>query len=121
MHVSAFCKAETLRFVLTDALCFPSLDIDDCDARSHCCQQDCYNYPGGYECVCYAGYRLNTDGCGCDGKQQCLAGLRSAKKERHWLSPFALQYCVSDSYRHGCVGPSTSPVMPGFTITLNLL
>ena len=42
-------------------------DVDDC-AASPCCQQVCTNSPGGYECSCYAGYRLSADGCGCEGE-----------------------------------------------------
>lgn len=42
-------------------------DVDDC-ADSPCCQQVCANSPGGYECGCYAGYRLSTDGCSCEGE-----------------------------------------------------
>lgn len=42
-------------------------DIDDC-ANSPCCQQVCANTPGGYECSCYAGYRLSPDGCACEGE-----------------------------------------------------
>lgn len=45
--------------------CFP--DLDECLEERSCCEQDCTNYPGGYECYCSAGYRLNSDGCGCDG------------------------------------------------------
>lgn len=41
-------------------------DFDECGEQS-CCEQNCTNYPGGYECYCSAGYRLNSDGCSCDG------------------------------------------------------
>lgn len=41
--------------------------MDECGEQSSCCQQDCTNYPGGYECYCSAGYRLGSDGCGCEG------------------------------------------------------
>lgn len=44
-------------------------DVDECEEQSSCCEQDCSNYPGGYECYCSAGYRLNSDGCSCDGTQ----------------------------------------------------
>lgn len=44
-----------------------SPDTDDC-ADAPCCQQACTNSPGGYECSCYAGYRLSADGCGCEGE-----------------------------------------------------
>lgn len=42
-------------------------DVDECGQQSSCCQQNCANYPGGYECYCSAGYRLSSDGCSCDG------------------------------------------------------
>lgn len=42
-------------------------DVDECGEQSSCCEQDCTNYPGGYECYCSAGYRLSSDGCSCDG------------------------------------------------------
>lgn len=48
------------------ACCAPT-DLDDC-ADAPCCWQVCTNTPGGYECSCYAGYRLSTDGCGCEGE-----------------------------------------------------
>lgn len=49
------------------APCVPA-DVDDC-ANAPCCQQACTNSPGGYECSCYAGYRLLPDGCGCEGER----------------------------------------------------
>lgn len=52
------------RFTLP--VCCPS-DVDECGEQSSCCEQDCANYPGGYECYCSAGYRLSSDGCSCDG------------------------------------------------------
>lgn len=55
--------------------CVCPADVDDC-AASPCCQQACTNSPGGYECGCYAGYRLSADGCGCEGErsQGALSG-----------------------------------------------
>lgn len=44
-----------------------SVDINECGNGSSCCEQECTNYPGGYECYCTAGHRLNADGCSCDG------------------------------------------------------
>lgn len=55
-------------------------DLDECEAGSSCCEQDCTNYPGGYECYCRAGYRLNADGCGCDGM--------------HWPIHSPLKHCL---------------------------
>lgn len=63
------------RCVLTPStFCF-YLDINECEDGSHCCQQDCYNYPGGYECACHAGYRLRADGCACDGEQGACSAV----------------------------------------------
>ncbi len=53
--------------------CVPSSDSDECASRESCCRHFCKNYAGGYECSCRAGYRLNPDGCGCDG-EFCLFG-----------------------------------------------
>lgn len=87
------------------------LDINECDNGPHCCQQDCYNYSGGYECACYAGYRLSTDGCGCDGKQKHLAGLLQVNQQ--CCSP---QPCSTARDTHGA-GSSNS----GFLYFVNLL
>lgn len=54
-----------LEQIQQSCLCVP--DLDECVEETSCCEQDCTNYPGGYECYCRAGYRLNSDGCGCDG------------------------------------------------------
>lgn len=63
--------------------CVPA-DVDDC-ADSPCCQQVCTNSPGGYECGCYAGYRLSTDGCGCEGECQPAGGQLGWPGERATL------------------------------------
>lgn len=52
--------------------CVPSSDSDECVSGESCCRHFCRNYPGGYECSCRAGHRLNRDGCGCDGKRARL-------------------------------------------------
>ena len=44
-------------------------DHDECAGNIHGCHQGCVNYPGGYNCSCKSGYRLNTsDFKSCDGK-----------------------------------------------------
>ncbi len=55
--------------------CVPSSDSDECASRESCCRHFCKNYAGGYECSCRAGYRLNPDGCGCDGEAACLVAV----------------------------------------------
>ena len=37
-----------------------SLKIDDCD-------QDCINRAGGYDCMCFDGYSLDTSNKTCEG------------------------------------------------------
>ena len=61
--------------------CVRPADVDDC-ADSPCCQQVCSNSPGGYECGCYAGYRLSSDGCGCEGEPGAAGGPRRARGAR---------------------------------------
>lgn len=55
--------------------CVPCSDSDECASGESCCSHFCRNYPGGYECSCRAGYRLNPDGCGCDGKSAGLLAV----------------------------------------------
>lgn len=43
-------------------------DVDECEGGDACCAQLCINYSGGYECGCQEGFRISSDGCGCDGK-----------------------------------------------------
>ena len=46
-------------------------DVNECEDSD--CQQACINYPGGYNCSCYNGYRTNaTDYKHCDGKRTNL-------------------------------------------------
>lgn len=73
------------------SLCFP--DLDECLEESSCCEQDCTNYPGGYECYCRAGYRLNSDGCGCDGTQLLCSLLNLRHFYTKYMNPHAL-FCV---------------------------
>lgn len=56
-------------------------DVDDC-ADAPCCQQVCANTPGGYECGCYAGYRLSADGCGCEGERLSMGGSWGSGRTR---------------------------------------
>lgn len=73
-------------------------DVDDC-AASPCCQQVCTNSPGGYECSCYAGYRLSADGCRCEGEWRAagVAGERAVLRMTRgglWPPPSTLSLGV---------------------------
>jgi len=45
-----------------------SLDIDECSLGISRCNQNCINTIGSYECYCYTGYQLLSDGFTCNGK-----------------------------------------------------
>lgn len=60
----------------TNVLC-PS-DFDECESGDACCAQLCINYSGGYECGCQEGFRISSDGCGCDGKLLLSHGAADA-------------------------------------------
>ncbi|CAB3992609.1 uncharacterized protein LOC113676378 [Paramuricea clavata] len=45
-------------------------DVNECEDSD--CQQECINYPGGYNCSCFNGYRTNaTDYKRCDDTDEC--------------------------------------------------
>ena len=48
------------------------LDINECSLGTDQCSQGCQNIAGSYTCNCSTGYRLNTDGRGCDGEEASL-------------------------------------------------
>ena len=43
------------------------IDIDECYYENGGCQHECTNTDGSYECSCYDGYELNSDGKTCSG------------------------------------------------------
>lgn len=99
-----------LRAARGPARCVPA-DVDDC-VDSPCCQQVCTNSPGGYECSCYAGYRLSADGCGCEG-EWATAGSRGEGAprggERGW--PWA-RVCRPVRSAHPLAAPSLASLWP---------
>ena len=42
-------------------------DIGECLIGTHNCSQVCVELDGGFECACFDGYELNSDGVTCDG------------------------------------------------------
>lgn len=77
-----------------------SPDTDDC-ADAPCCQQACTNSPGGYECSCYAGYRLSADGCGCEGEPAGGGGRGRPRRAQGAARP-ACALPLSVGCPHGC-------------------
>lgn len=45
-------------------------DINECAEGTDRCAQNCHNNVGSYTCSCNVGFRLNTNGYGCDGKEK---------------------------------------------------
>ena len=43
------------------------VDRNECNARTHDCQQKCVNEYGTFSCSCYYGYQLNSDKKTCSG------------------------------------------------------
>ena len=41
-------------------------DVDECSGVNDC-QQDCENVPGSYNCSCFKGFELGSDGKSCNG------------------------------------------------------
>ena len=46
-------------------------DIDECTRGLNGCNQTCTNEIGSYSCSCASGYRLSSDGRGCNDINEC--------------------------------------------------
>ena len=56
------------------------LDLDECAMNVDGCQQNCINYPGGFNCTCFSGYRqrrTNVDSC--EGDKIVILHYHSSK------------------------------------------
>lgn len=47
---------------------FKILELDECEFNKHQCEHICVNRIGGYECDCFSGYSLKSDGYTCESK-----------------------------------------------------
>ena len=43
------------------------VDRNECNTRTHDCQQKCVNEYGSFSCSCFYGYQLNSDNKTCSG------------------------------------------------------
>ena len=43
------------------------IDIDECTADTHNCDQVCLDHDGTFSCSCNSGYELDGDGTTCNG------------------------------------------------------
>ena len=89
--------------VQTNRLSVVLLDHDECEHREACCSQVCKNSPGGYECNCRAGFRMQRDGCICAGtlhthqyKPPVFVGVRKLLNHVLYVCVFCVCVCVSD-------------------------
>ena len=71
----------TIQFHFTH---FP--DIDECVLETDNCLESCTNVGGSYNGSCRAGYRLNSDGYSCSGKQK--SSLKSLNSQRKVMYDF---------------------------------
>ena len=64
------CDGKPLSLVAVHLLLLKSCitDIDECAEGTDRCAQNCHNNVGSYTCSCNVGFRLNSNGYGCDGK-----------------------------------------------------
>ena len=44
-------------------------DVNECSDGLHSCEQMCNNTQGSYQCLCFDGYELTSDGYSCQGEK----------------------------------------------------
>jgi hypothetical protein len=57
-----------IMIIWTLSLVYTVSDINECDEAIDDCAQVCTDTDLGYTCSCRSGYRLASNGHGCDGK-----------------------------------------------------
>ncbi|VDM95878.1 unnamed protein product [Thelazia callipaeda] len=62
---------------------------DECESDSHGCQHHCINKIGGYECMCYTGYSLLSDGKTC---QSTCGGIIKASNGTFYSPNYPFNY-----------------------------
>ena len=51
-------------------------DIDECSLEIDDCDQDCINTAGGYDCICFDGYFLDTSNDTCEGMFSLIRNVK---------------------------------------------
>ena len=51
------------------------IDVDECALNTDNCTQLCTNLVGSFECSCFSGFTLDTDGSSCNGNALIAVGL----------------------------------------------
>ncbi|XP_071830410.1 signal peptide, CUB and EGF-like domain-containing protein 3 isoform X3 [Apostichopus japonicus] len=50
------------------------IDVDECQIKNGGCVHTCNNLPGTYECSCYPGFQLHSEGKDCIDIDECASG-----------------------------------------------
>lgn len=50
------------------------IDVDECQIKNGGCVHTCNNLPGSYECSCYPGFQLHSEGKDCIDIDECTTG-----------------------------------------------
>ena len=74
-------------------------DVGECLIGTHNCSQLCVELPGGFECNCSSGYKLQEDGVSCEGKEETSIQLRYIR-----TSPQIFYYIDIDECSLGTAG-----------------
>ena len=61
-----------LSYICNRLINYDVLDVPECALHLNNCSQICTEEVGGYNCSCYSGYILGSDGFDCDGKLPTL-------------------------------------------------
>lgn len=71
INVGVFCNYNNMYKMLTctkvKKAVFWIADFDECKLEDGGCEQRCVNQIASFECLCYDGYTLNSDGFNCNG------------------------------------------------------
>ena len=77
------------------AVQFIIADIDECARGIDSCNQTCTNEIGSYSCSCGSGYRLSSDGHGCNDINECA--LDTDDCEQVCINTFGSYTCSCDT------------------------
>ncbi|CAL8360875.1 unnamed protein product [Gadus morhua 'NCC'] len=74
-------------------------DIDECEVfhngqAGRICHHACINTPGGYRCVCPAGYELTRDGRSCKDMDECAIRQNNCTREQVCVNTYGGFQCV---------------------------
>ena len=80
---------ELITIIIVISFTFSTKDINECSEHISGCNQLCNNTLGSYNCTCYTGYLLGSNGRTCYGEIKCLILSWYAWIDILWL-PFSI-------------------------------